>query len=125
MITYNNFFKFLSGFILFAITLFEGADIVESRFGIEINNSIIIIIIVTVFSLGIIYNYLIYRAPRCCVPERIFLNESLERMARSLKTRFGGTIAEFGQAHDCPSSIFPLKWSTFERKSFFFRVSAI
>mmetsp|Transcript_6971 Transcript_6971/g.20905 ORF Transcript_6971/g.20905 Transcript_6971/m.20905 type:complete len:95 (-) Transcript_6971:1589-1873(-) len=72
-----------------------------------------------------IYNYLIYRAPRCCVPERIFLNESLERMARSLKTRFGGTIAEFGQAHDCPSSIVPLKWSTFDRKSFFFRVSAI
>jgi len=46
-------------------------------------------------------------------------------MARSLKTRFGGTIAGFGQTHDCASSAAPRKWSTFERKSFFFCVSAM
>jgi len=55
----------------------------------------------------------------------MFLNESLDRMARSLKTRFGGSIAGFGQTHDCASSVLPRKLSTFERISFIFCVSAM
>lgn len=52
MINYNQYFKFLSGLILFAITLFEVADIVDNRFGVEGHYTLLIVAIVSVFFVG-------------------------------------------------------------------------
>lgn len=49
MFQFNQSGRFLSGFILFTITLFEAAGIAESRFGFEVDNLWLIALIALVF----------------------------------------------------------------------------
>lgn len=49
MINFNLYFKLLSGVFLFAITLFEAADIVVNRCGVEGHHTLLI---VAVFFVG-------------------------------------------------------------------------
>ena len=49
MFQFNQSGRFLSGFILFTITLFEAAGIAENRFGFEVDNLWLIALISLVY----------------------------------------------------------------------------